>query len=63
VFVTEGVWVYVHTLQRPVTGALWVAIGAAIALAGLRGVRGWRWLGLTVPVGLIGLVALTAIVN
>jgi hypothetical protein len=60
-FITEGSWNYVHTLQRPVTGALWIGIGAGIALAGLRGRRGWRWLALTLPLGLLAEIALTQI--
>jgi hypothetical protein len=62
-FVAEGAWNYVHTLQRPVTGALWIGIGAAIALAGLRGRQGWRWLALTLPLGLLAEIALTQILR
>jgi hypothetical protein len=62
-FIAEGAWNYVHTLQRPVTGALWIGIGAAIALAGLRGRRGWQWLALTLPLGLLAEIALTQILR
>jgi hypothetical protein len=62
-FITEGAWNYVHALQRPVTGALWIAIGAVIALAGLRGRHGWRWLALTLPLGLLAEIALTQILR
>jgi hypothetical protein len=62
-FIAEGAWNYVHTLQRPVTGALWIGIGAVIAVAGLRGGQGWRWLALTFPLGLIAEIALTQILR
>jgi hypothetical protein len=61
--IAEGAWNYVHMLQRPVTGALWIGIGAAIALAGLRGRHGWRWLALTLPLGLLAEIALTQILR
>jgi hypothetical protein len=62
-FIAEGLFVYIHTLHRPVTGALWIAIGTAIALAGLSGARGWRWLGVTVPLGLLAEAALVQIMR
>jgi Family of unknown function (DUF6518) len=62
-FIAEGAVNYVDVLHRPVTGALWITIGAAIALAGLRGARGWRWLGVTVPLGLLAEVVLVQIIR
>jgi Family of unknown function (DUF6518) len=62
-FIAEGAWNYVHTLHYAASGALWIGIGAAIALAGLRGRRGWRWLALTLPLGLLAEIALTQILR
>ncbi len=52
-FLAEGVWTYLHVLHRPVTAALWIAIGGALAVGGLRGARGWRWLAVTLPLAFV----------
>jgi hypothetical protein len=60
-FVAEGLYAYWHQLHRYRTAALWIAIGAALALLSSRGrVAQLRWLGLTVSLGVAGEIALTA---
>jgi hypothetical protein len=54
-------YAYWHQLHRYRTAALWIAIGAALALLSSRGhVAQLRWLGLTVSLGVAGEIALTA---
>jgi hypothetical protein len=60
-FVAEGTWTYLVRLHETGTGVLWLAIGGGIALAGLRGVREWRWLALTLPVAFLAELVLSAI--
>ena len=60
-FLAEGLWVYLHELGYRATGALWLGIGAAIAIVVLRPPRELRWLVLTVPAGLIAELALSRI--
>jgi hypothetical protein len=61
VFVAEGLYAYWHQQRDYVTGALWIGIGAALAVvsSGAR-VSQLRWLGLTVSLGVAGEVVLTA---
>ena len=62
VFVAEGLYAYVHEQHRYSTGALWVALGLTFALLASRGRREHlRWLGVTVPLGIAGEVALTVV--
>jgi hypothetical protein len=64
VFVAEGLYAYVHQLRYYLTGALWIAIGVTLALLASRGrAEHWRWLGLTVPLGVAGEVILTALLH
>jgi hypothetical protein len=61
-FLAEGLWSYLHELHYYSTAALWISIGAAIALLSTRGrLRELRWLVLTLPLGLLGEVVLTAV--
>jgi hypothetical protein len=60
-FLAEGAWLYLHELHYYATAALWLAIGAVAAVVLLRGVREYRWLALTLPLGLAGEVLLTQI--
>jgi len=63
-FVAEGLYAYAHQLHQYVTGALWVGIGVVLAVVSSRGQpRQWRWLGLTVPVGVAGEVVLTSVLH
>ena len=63
-FVAEGLWSYVHELRYYGAAALWLGLGAALAI-GLNlargGLGGLRWLALTLPLGLAGEIALTLI--
>jgi hypothetical protein len=52
-FLTEGAWQYLYELHRVVQGGLWLAIGCAIALAGLRRGRDLAWLAVAVAAGLL----------
>jgi hypothetical protein len=62
VFVAEGLYAYVHEQQRYSTGALWIASGLTFALLASRGrAAHLRWLGVTVPLGIAGEVALTVV--
>ena len=64
VFLAEGLYSYLHELRYYATAALWVAIGAGLALLSSRGrVLELRWLALTVPLGVGGEIALTAILH
>lgn len=61
VFVAEGLYAYWHQLHHYLTGAMWIGIGAALALLASRGsVVQLRWLGLTIPLGIAGEVVLTS---
>ena len=52
VFVAEGLYAYWHQLHHHLTAALWIGIGAALALlAGRERIVQLRWLGLTIPLG------------
>jgi hypothetical protein len=64
VFVAEGGYAFAHQQHRYATGMLWIALGAMLALLATRGrVEQLRWLGLTVPLGLGGEVALTHVLH
>ena len=58
-FFTEGGWQYFHVLHRELAGGLWLAIGCAVALVGLRRSRDWAWLPLTLALGLVVQLAVT----
>ena len=60
-FLTEGGWQYLHVLHRELAGGLWLAIGAAGALAGLRRPRDWAWLPVTVALGVLVQLAVTRV--
>jgi Family of unknown function (DUF6518) len=61
VFLAEGIWLYVHELHYYDSAALCIGIGVLVAVGLLRGLRDYRWLALTLPVGLVGEVLLTRI--
>jgi uncharacterized protein DUF6518 len=64
VFVAEGLYSYLHELRYYATAALWVGIGVALAVLSSRGrVVELRWLALTVPLGVSGEIALTAVLH
>jgi hypothetical protein len=60
-FVAEGTWTYLARLHETGTAILWLVIGGTIVLAGLRGVREWRWLALTLPLAFLAELVLSAI--
>jgi Family of unknown function (DUF6518) len=61
-FLAEGLWSYLHELHYDATAALWIAIGASIAILSARGrLTELRWIAVTLPIGLIGEIALTTI--
>jgi hypothetical protein len=61
-FLAEGLWSYLHELQYDATAALWITIGASIAILSARGrLTELRWIAVTLPIGLIGEIALTTI--
>ena len=60
-FLAEGTWLYLHELHYYATAALWLGIGAFAAAFLLRRAREYRWLALTLPLGLAGEVLLTQI--
>jgi hypothetical protein len=64
VFIAEGLYTYVHEQHHYLTGALWIAVGLTVAVLAGRG-RGepLRWLGVTVPLGIAGEVALTEVLH
>jgi hypothetical protein len=64
VFVAEGLYAFGHEQHRYLAGALWVGLGGALALLAARErVQHLRWLGLTLPLGRSGEVALTAVLH
>jgi hypothetical protein len=61
-FLSEGLWSYLHELHYYSTAALWIAIGTGIALlSGRARLADLRWLGVTLPAGLVGEILLTTI--
>lgn len=61
-FVAEGLWSYLHELHYDATAALWIAIGASVAIVSARNrLTDLRWLAMTLPIGLIGEIVLTMI--
>jgi hypothetical protein len=63
-FIAEGLYAYLYDQHAYITGALWVAIGLALALIATRGhPHQLRWLGLTVPLGLAGEAAVTTVLT
>jgi hypothetical protein len=60
-FIAEGLWVYVHQLQRFTTAVLRLGIGALLVVGLSRTLGDLRWLVLTVPAGLAGHALLTHI--
>jgi hypothetical protein len=60
-FVVEGLWTYWHLLGRTGAAALWIGVGIAIAVTGLRGWRGYRWLLGTIPLAFVGELVLATI--
>jgi hypothetical protein len=64
VFIAEGLYTYAHEQHHYVTGALWIAVGLAVAVLAGRGRSDHlRWLGVTVPLGLAGEAALTEVLH
>jgi len=63
-FVAEGAYAFLLREDRYLAGALWIAIGVALALWSSRGnARQLRWLALTVPLGVAGEAALTSVLH
>jgi len=60
-FLSEGLWVYLHELHYYTTAALWIAIGAILALTMTRAARGQRWLMPAVSAGLLAEIFLTQV--
>lgn len=61
-FLAEGLWSYLHELHYDATAVLWIAVGTSIAvLAARRRLTELRWIAVTLPIGLIGEIALTTI--
>jgi hypothetical protein len=61
-FLAEGLWSYLHELHYYSTAALWISIGAAIAILSSRSrFRELRWLLLTLPLGLLGEIVLSTV--
>ena len=58
-FLAEGVWVYLIELGYLATAALWLAIGATLALTLARPAA--RWLAVTVPLALVGELLLSLV--
>ncbi|HEY6890832.1 MAG TPA: DUF6518 family protein [Solirubrobacter sp.] len=64
VFMAEGAYAYVHQQHHYLTAAVWIGIGIAFAAWSSRGrVEQLRWLGLTVPLGISGEIALTHVLH
>jgi hypothetical protein len=64
VFMAEGSYAYLHQQHHYLTAAVWIGFGTALVLLSSRGrVEQWRWLGLTVPLGIAGEAALTQILH
>jgi hypothetical protein len=62
-FVAEGLWVYLHELHYNGTTVLWLATAAVLALVLMRGLDEYRWLALTIPVGIGAEMLLTHVYN
>ena len=61
-FVAEGLWSYLHELHYDATAALWITIGASIAvLCARQRVADLRWLAVTLPIAVIGEIVLTTV--
>ena len=60
-FLSQGLWVYLHELRYYTTAALWIAVGAILALTLTRATRGRRWLVPTVGAGLLAEIFLTQV--
>jgi hypothetical protein len=60
-FLSEGLWVYLHELHYYTTAAVWIAIGAILALTMTRMTHGRRWLGPAVATGLLAEMLLTQV--
>ncbi len=61
-FLAEGIWTYLHELRYYGSAALWIGIGLVlVVLMTLRAPRAARWLGVTVPAGLVAEIVLTRI--
>lgn len=58
-FLAEGAWTYWHELHDDGTAALWVAIGAFLAVALTRGRRELRWVVPALGLGLVAEMVLT----
>ena len=58
-FIAEGLCVYLHTLGYRSTAALWLGIGATLALVLCRPPAQLRWLAVTVPVGVAAEIMLS----
>jgi hypothetical protein len=58
-FLTEGGWQYLHELHRVLAGVLWLAIGSAVLVVGMRRARDWAWLPMTLVAGLFVQLAVT----
>lgn len=59
VFLAEGLWTYAHELGYYDTAALWLGIGALLAV--VLGRRAFRWFALTVPLGLAGAMLMSLV--
>ena len=60
-FLVEGTWTDFHELHDDASGWLWVGVGLALCAALLPTPVRLRWMALTVPLALVGEVALTQI--
>lgn len=63
VFLAEGIWVYGIVLGYVGSTVLWLAIGAALAVALPRRSRALRWLPIATSVGVAGEVLLTQLLS
>ncbi|HEY5197906.1 MAG TPA: DUF6518 family protein [Solirubrobacteraceae bacterium] len=61
VFLAEGLWLYIHELHYYTTALIWIGIGTLVGGSLLHGLREYRWLAVTLPLGLVGEVVLTRI--
>jgi hypothetical protein len=60
-FAAEGLWVYHHQLHYNTTATLWLAIAAGILVIAAPRPRELRWFALTLPVGLLGEIAVSVV--